>query len=74
MAGWGGAIDRIGGIIDGLFGLSPEQKKIKIRNKIDELEQEKKKVLNEPASINNSKRITAINDQLDRLRKQTGND
>ena len=44
MAGWGGAIETIGGMIDGLFGLSPEQQKVKIKNRIDKLEQEQKEL------------------------------
>ena len=71
--GWGGAIDRIGGIVDGLFGLSPEEKKKKLRNKITELERQRNAILNEHPSIDNSTRLGIIDGKLSRLRKELQN-
>ena len=73
MGGWGGAIDRIGGIIDGLFGLSPEEKKKKIKNKIDDLERQKNAILNQSPNIDNSRKLSDINDKLARLRQELQN-
>jgi len=71
--GWGGAIETIGGMIDGIFGLSPEQRKRKIKDKIDSLEKERKKLLNEKADTNRAVRITTIDNQLIELRKALDN-
>lgn len=73
MAGWGGAVDRISGIIDGLLGLSPEEKKKKLRNKIMELEGKRNEILNEIPSNGTSDMLGDIDSKLSRLRKELQN-
>ena len=67
--GWGGALDRIGGMIDGLFGLSPEQRKVKLRNQIDKLERKRIEILKEPANIDRACAIDTITRELNGLRE-----
>ena len=73
MAGWGGAVDKISGIIDGIFGLSPEQRKRKIKDKIDSLERERGKLINEKATTDRAVRISNLDSQLVLLRKALDN-
>lgn len=71
--GWGGAIDRIGGMIDGLFGLSPEQRKVKLRNQIDKLERKRSEILKEKATIDRACVLDNTDRELRRLRSELGN-
>ena len=71
--GWGNAVEKIGGMIDGIFGLSPEQRKRKIKDKIDKLEQERKGITNAPVSNKSSARLSDIDVQLVGLYKELGN-
>lgn len=71
--GWGNAIDKLSGILDGLLGLSPEQRKRKLRDKIDELETKRSQIIIQHPNIDNSRKLLAINSQLDELRKKLQN-
>ena len=69
MAGWGGFAEKITDIVDSLFGLSPEQKKRKIKDEIDKLEQEKSLLLVYKADSAKIKRLTAIEFKLVKLHR-----
>lgn len=71
--GWGGALEKISGIVDGLFGLSPEQRKRKIKDKLDSLERERAKLLNEKPTTDRAVRINNIDEQCVSLRKALDN-
>jgi len=78
--GWGGAVDRITGMVDRWLGLSPEQRKIKRRNLIDKLEAEKRRLTNEAVSLSRDDRIkhmcriADIDEQLQKLNNEAKND
>jgi hypothetical protein len=71
--GWGNAVDKVAGILDGLFGLSPEQKKIKLKNKIDKLEREKNELQKKPASVDIAIKCERIDNDCNILRKELRN-
>jgi hypothetical protein len=70
MSGWGEFAGRITGIIDGLFGLSPEERVKKIKNKIAALKREKDEILQKGCNDKSADRIIAINDQLRTLEQR----
>ena len=67
--GW----DLIPNIIDGLFGLSPEQRRRKIKDEIDKLEAEKSELLIYKANAKKAGRILDINRRLISLNKRLQN-
>jgi predicted Co/Zn/Cd cation transporter (cation efflux family) len=71
--GWGGFAEKITGILDGMLGLSPEQKKRKIKDEIDKLEQEKSLLLVYKADAAKVKRLTVIELRLVDLNKRLQN-
>lgn len=72
--GWGDAISKVSGILDGLLGLSPEQRKIKLRNKIDKLEKERDDILKEKVTVDRAKRLNVVDGMLRELRKKAANE
>lgn len=72
--GWGGFLDEALGIIDGLFGLSPEERVKKMKNKKATLERERDAILKKPASDKSAARIIAINEQLRGIEERLANE
>jgi hypothetical protein len=67
--GWGNAVGKGLEIIDSLFGLSPEAKKIKLRNQIFKLERRRSEIIKEPATNVRSNELSNIDNKLTELRK-----
>jgi len=65
--GWGSFLDKI------LSMLPIQNRKERIKNKIDQLEKEQRNILNEVVISKNSARLGYIRSELQRLRKQQAN-
>lgn len=65
--GWGSFLDKI------LSMLPIQNRKERIKNKIDSLEKEQRNILNEVVISKNSARLGYIRSELQRLRKQQAN-
>ena len=57
-------ISRALGIIDGWFAISPEQRVIRYKDKIDALKKEKNELLKKTADLKSANRDASINEQL----------
>jgi len=72
--GYGELAGRIAGIVDGLLGLSPEERVKKLKNNIDKLRKERDEILKKNADNKSALRISNINKQLrvleDRLKNE----
>ena len=67
--GWGRLVD----IVDGLLGLSPEQRTRKLRDKIDKLKKERDEILQKGADDKSARIITRINHELRSLEQKLQN-
>jgi len=60
-------------ITDKIISIFPYSRKERIRNKIDRLSNEKAKLLKQPASDANSRRMSVILSELNRLHREVKN-
>jgi len=61
--GWGGLFDKIAG------WFTPGQKEKRWRIKLKQLESERKKILNQPASYKTSKKLTTLTVKISEIRR-----
>lgn len=72
--GWGSAISRIAGLIDGWFAISPEERVKRLKNKIDRLKRQRDDILKKGCNQSNAAIITRINNDLRLLEDRIKNE
>ena len=72
--GWGTFAGKAMEIVDGLLGLSPEERVKKLKNKIQKLKGERDELLKKDASDKSALRVGAINNELRTLEQRLSNE